>query len=339
MGPKKQSKGKGDEEEDTSTADLLIYYKRFCKQQQIPICKSIENQINAKLEEDMDLPELLIDEKLNEDGAIELCRALKTVNKGEGYKHLQSIRIWEGNIGNQGVRAFYNYIDEYKVYKISLLEFINCEIGELGCEFISRLLNFNTQFQIKFLTLDYNLIGNKGLFYLAESLRYNTVLTYLSLNYCGIDDKAKDELKQIFEGESSIEKFYIQGNHIGNTALGEFLTFISGLEESPLEEINLANTQIGNDKFLIESLILCMTNNKVIHTYNLKYNLFTPDEFKLLIKCLVDQKAKDDKHLYQIPIDEVYDQLDFKQFFDVLKTRKKPKPKKKKPVKKPPPKK
>lgn len=334
MGPKKQAKkGAKDEEEDTSTLDLLTLYKKYCKHAGIPHSKSLEKNINEKIDEGLDLPELLIDEKIGEDGAIELCRALKTTNKEEGYKHLQSIRVWEGNIGNQGLRAFYLYMVEKKNYKISTLEFINCLIGELGCEFISRMLNPTGSHNIKFLTLDYNNFGNKGMKQLCINMKFNVSLNFVSLNYCGITEEGVPYLKQIFENEnSSIEKFSIQGNHIGNKGMAEFMNTLSDKEMIPLEDLNVSNTKIGNDEAFINSFIGMLNGNKTIHTINVKYNVISGDEFKKLIECLLAQKSKDDKHIYQIPIDEVYEQSDFKQYFDILKSRKKPK--KKKPKKK-----
>ena len=101
--------------------------------------------ITEKLEEGSELNEIVLQEKLGEEGAIELCKALKDVNKNLGYKHLQSIRIWEGDLGNQGVAAFCRYISETGAEKLSLLEFMNCNIGVLGCEIIGRLLSPNAK--------------------------------------------------------------------------------------------------------------------------------------------------------------------------------------------------
>jgi len=43
--------------------------------------------------------------------------------------------------------------------------------------------------KIKYLKLDDNIIGNKGVENLALGLRTNPYLTKLSLKYCGIDEK------------------------------------------------------------------------------------------------------------------------------------------------------
>jgi hypothetical protein len=73
MGPKKKGK---DEEEDTSTKDLLTYYKKNCKEYEISVCKILEGKILEVLDEDTHLPEILVNEKLGEFGARALSNAL-----------------------------------------------------------------------------------------------------------------------------------------------------------------------------------------------------------------------------------------------------------------------
>lgn len=75
MGPKKKKGGK-DEEEDTSTKDLLTFYKKSCKELEIPFSKPLEIKINEVLDEDDHLPEILINEKIGETGARALSNAL-----------------------------------------------------------------------------------------------------------------------------------------------------------------------------------------------------------------------------------------------------------------------
>jgi hypothetical protein len=74
MGPKK--KGGKDDEEDTSTQDLLTIYKKNCKELEIPFCKLLESKINEVLDEGGHLPEILINEKIGEFGARAVASAL-----------------------------------------------------------------------------------------------------------------------------------------------------------------------------------------------------------------------------------------------------------------------
>jgi hypothetical protein len=74
MGPKKKA-GK-DQEEDTSTKDLLNIYKKSCKEFDIPVCKLLETKLLEALEEETHLPEILINEKIGEFGTRAIANAL-----------------------------------------------------------------------------------------------------------------------------------------------------------------------------------------------------------------------------------------------------------------------
>ena len=78
MGPKKQAAKLG-EEEDNSTKDLYTYYKRQCKELEIPLYKPLETKIAELQEEGGHLSEILINEKIGEFGARALFNALKAV--------------------------------------------------------------------------------------------------------------------------------------------------------------------------------------------------------------------------------------------------------------------
>ena len=74
MGPKKKT-GK-DQEDDTSTRDLLSIYKKSCKELEIPICKIFETKLLEVLDDEGHLPEILINEKIGEFGARAIFNAL-----------------------------------------------------------------------------------------------------------------------------------------------------------------------------------------------------------------------------------------------------------------------
>ena len=78
MGPKKQAAKQG-EEEDNSTKDFLTYYKKFCKELEVPIFKPLETKIGELIEEGGHLNEILINDKIGEFGARALFNALKAV--------------------------------------------------------------------------------------------------------------------------------------------------------------------------------------------------------------------------------------------------------------------
>ena len=81
MGGKKkgEKKAKVVDEDDTSTKDLLTYYKKYCKELEIQPFKNLENKLTELIEENGQLSEILINEKIGEFGARALFSALKAV--------------------------------------------------------------------------------------------------------------------------------------------------------------------------------------------------------------------------------------------------------------------
>jgi len=78
MGPKKQAKGgKKPEEEDNSTKELLTYYKKSCKEFELPIYKPLEVKVNSLLQEGSHLNEILIIEQFGLAGIKTITKALK----------------------------------------------------------------------------------------------------------------------------------------------------------------------------------------------------------------------------------------------------------------------
>jgi hypothetical protein len=85
MGGKK--KGKGDkkkkekvaDEEDFSTRDLLTYYKKYCKELEVQPFKTLEAKLTELAEENGNLSQILINEKIGEFGARALFNALRAV--------------------------------------------------------------------------------------------------------------------------------------------------------------------------------------------------------------------------------------------------------------------
>lgn len=79
MGKKKEKKDKKKQvdEDDNSTKDLLVYYKKFCKELEIQPFKNLETKLTELIEENGHLSEILVNEKIGEFGARALFNALK----------------------------------------------------------------------------------------------------------------------------------------------------------------------------------------------------------------------------------------------------------------------
>lgn len=196
--------------------------------------------------------------------------------------HCKSIRIWDGDIGDEGVRAIHQYIIDTNNPKVELIEFLNCGIGPLGCEFISRMLNPLLSTNISILTLDYNEFGNEGLYNLMLYCKSNKTLKYLSLNYCRIDENGIRYFQDFLTSTSvQLEVLNLQGNPLKNTGVSELIQLL--FNNSSIEEINLNNVGFGNDKDIVQNLVGLILGNLKLIIYRFKYNFIT-DEGNRVIK-------------------------------------------------------
>ena len=104
--------------------------------------------------------------------------------------------MWKTYCEDEGVRAIVNFI------QLSLstlcLEFLDCKVTPLGCEFIGKMLTPGPKCPpLAVLKLDHNPIGSDGVIALAEGLKANENLKILSLAYCDIDQRGGRPLLEI----------------------------------------------------------------------------------------------------------------------------------------------
>ena len=113
--------------------------------------------------------------------------------------------------------------------------------------------------KIKYLKLDDNLIGNKGLENLSVGLRTNPFVTKLSLKYCGIDAKGVKYLQDILANiHSKIRSIKLQGNPLRNEGIFQFLRVVE-LNEV-LEKVNIADTGLSLIDFVSKNLYVVDEN-------------------------------------------------------------------------------
>jgi Ran GTPase-activating protein (RanGAP) involved in mRNA processing and transport len=184
------------------------------------------------------------------------------------------LRIWDGDIGDEGVRAFYQFMVDSGNTSLLCLEMINCGVGVLGCEFISRIFDKERVCKITILTLDYNAFGNEGLQQLMEKLKDSKSLTYLSLSYCNIDQNGVKYFGDYLSATGiTLEKLILQGNPLKNAGMQQLINII--FDNTSLEEINLNNVLFGNSPETMQSLVSLMKNNLTLLSYNIKFNFIT----------------------------------------------------------------
>ena len=161
---------------------------------------------------------------------------------------LKSLRICEREIGDEGIRTIHQFIIETNNSLLNLIELLNDNIDLLGCEFISRIYEPSFPCNFKILTLDYNRFGNEGLNNLMNYLPTNTTFTYLSLNYCDINEREFHFLKNIL----NILKLQKQKINLGNPIKEENnKCMYQFIQYNSIEELNIKNANFSVDEEII----------------------------------------------------------------------------------------
>ena len=324
MGGKKGKKGKGTEDEENPSENFLAAYKKACKENEVTVNKLLVSRIEDILDEGEDLNEILIMEKIGEFGARALALALRRSTKGDkGMPILKSLRIWEGEIGDEGVRSIVKFIIETNNSSLRLIELLNCNIGPLGCEFVSRIFEPSLPCSMEVLTLDYNNFGNEGLSNLLTYLPMNSTLTYLSLCYCGIDAKGILFFENLITKTKTLEKLLLMGNPITDEGVTNLCSYL--INNTSIEEINLNNTSFGQNEDTINKLIYLMEHNDSLVIYHVKFNFISIPNFKNIVNSLKEDKKK---RIYQFNVDEKYPKEYFDVYVKAMKGRKYKKKKK-----------
>ena len=133
--------------------------------------------------------------------------------------------------------------------EVACLEFLDCKVTPLGCEFIGKCLNkpFAHCPPISVLKLDHNQFGSDGMMALKDGLKANEWLRTLSLTYCGIDAKGGRALFEclIFQ-KSKLEELILTGNQLRNDGV---ITVLNGVSiAKALKKIYLADNQFNEDE-------------------------------------------------------------------------------------------
>lgn len=153
-------------------------------------------------------------------------------------------------------------------------------MGPLGCEFISRMFEGSLPSNITILTLDYNNFGNEGLSNLMRYIETNKLLKYLSLAYCGIDEKGVTTMDKFLRETTTLETLILQGNPLKNPGILDLISIL--YNNSSIEEINLNNVHFGNDPDgVISNFANFMATNQTLIVYHIKFNFIT-DQGKCL---------------------------------------------------------
>ena len=77
------------------------------------------------------------------------------------YQHCESIRLWRAKCEDEGVRLIVKFLLQAK--KVQILELLDAQVSELGCQILGQALHHNQELQMIILKLDHNPIGSSGL--------------------------------------------------------------------------------------------------------------------------------------------------------------------------------
>ena len=266
MAAKSESKK---EEVDESTERLFRAYRKNLLEFGIHMPKKLEEKFSEIRDEKN--PGILSDLVLWESIGPAGIKAISDALRDSEYKHLRNIRLWKANSEDEGVRSICQYLRVTPC--VITLEFLECDVTPLGCEFLGNYLNPNCNPSLVTLKLDHNAIGDLGIRNLARGLAMNSVLAHLSLTYCEITEEGARALMEILIFQSSsLQDLDLQGNSLKNP--GVSLIFHAMQINQSLTQLNLADNQFGEEEIVLEKLSKMLASNKNLQTLDLRYNGF-----------------------------------------------------------------
>jgi Ran GTPase-activating protein (RanGAP) involved in mRNA processing and transport len=159
---------------------------------------------------------------------------------------------------------------------ITLIELLNCRITPIGCSYLGKIMDTKKIFNLQYLTLNYNHIGNEGLSNLMYYMKDSKFLKYLSLGNCMIDENGVKLFAEFLNStEVKLEELNLEGNPLKNPGVIEMFTML--YYNTSILEINLNNTMCGNDPDLAILIAKVMQNNSNLGAYYLNFNKFTEE--------------------------------------------------------------
>jgi Ran GTPase-activating protein (RanGAP) involved in mRNA processing and transport len=177
--------------------------------------------------------------------------------------------LWKNYCEDEGVRAVCQFIEVAK--SVIALEILDNKVTALGCEFISRIIHPKANTSITILKLDHNPIGSDGVRRLSEGMAINKTVQQLSLTYCDIDAEGARWLFEILIfTKSQLKELNLSGNLLRNDGVIGVLRGLSLAKE--MVKIYLADNQFNDDIVVMNAFKMCMSKNKTLGRYDLKYN-------------------------------------------------------------------
>lgn len=272
MGAKKKQEGGGGGKKDAgddSGEKLYRAYRKNLTELGLSIPRKLEEKFSEIRDEKNPgiLSDIVVWDEIGPLGVRAIAEALKDTQ----YPHLRNIRFWKANTEDDGMRSLCGYLKQCP--SVLCLEFVECNITALGCEFLSKVLMPSNPNSLMSIKLDHNPIGNLGITNLSKGLCMNPVMKSLSLGFCHIDEHGARSLMEILIFQNSgLEDLDLQGNILHGE--GVCIVFHGMQINKAMTKLNLSDNQFGEEKTVIEALLNMLRHNETLNVLDMRYNGF-----------------------------------------------------------------
>lgn len=332
-----KGKGKKDEVIDNSTQHLFNMYRKFINEKQLKMYKPLEELFREKIKEEDHINEFNISGDLTFDEFSCIANALiavNDVNKKPGYKHINSLRVFDCLVYDEGFSFILKYFQTCNSSNLKILDMRNCRLGTGACKDLAEIMNPSNISDIQVLNLSYNSIKTAGLSELMISLKVNTSLNYLNLSYCDICSEGAYLFRDFFENDkNNLKSLDLTGNSIYSKGATDIFNCLSeNAKNVKLEEIILESCYITSDEEFTLSVTNCMKTCLDLGIFNLQLNHLNDDFLLKVFNVIKEQKEAEvkDMHIYIFQVTPIFSDTIYQPFFKMMVSRKKPKKKGKK---------
>ena len=197
----------------------------------------------------------------NQNRSEELAPALTSIISNN--KFMESLLLSNNNLNDDGVIKIAQSLCKHTKLKIINLQSNN--ITEKSAEALASIISSNTGLQELYLS---NNTIQLGVITMSTALKNISSLKVLDLNNNNIPEEAADELSAAIRANNSLEKLYLNSNHLGSSSV----MIVNALKQvTTLKELDLSVNQ-NRSKELAPALTSLILYNKSMEILSLSDN-------------------------------------------------------------------
>ena len=197
----------------------------------------------------------------NRNRSEELAPALTSIISDN--KSMQSLSLNDNNLNDDGVIKIAQSLCKHT--KLKMINLRSNNITEKAAEALASIISSNTGLEQLYLG---NNIIHLGVIKLAKALKKLSSLKVLDLGNNHIPEEAGDELAAAIRANSSLEKLWLFGNHLGSSTV----MIVNALKQvTTLKVLNLNNNQ-NRSKELAPALTFIISTNRSMENLLLSNN-------------------------------------------------------------------